>query len=86
MASSLVSMKEVAGHFKVSERLIRNWMKQGRIPKTTYVHIGQTYRYDLDAVSAALLSDLGASETTWDEVSPEDERVVVPDLDLDEDY
>jgi len=86
MASSLVSIKEVAGHFKVSERLIRNWMKQGRIPKNTYVHIGQTYRYDLDAVSVALLSDLSDSETTWDEVSPEDARIVVPDLDLDEDY
>jgi len=88
MTPALVSIREVAQHFMVSERLIRNWMKQGRIPKNTYIHIGQTYRYDLNAVSQALLSDLNedASDTTWDEVSPEDDRVEVPDLDTDEDY
>ena len=88
MTPALVSIREVAQHFMVSERLIRNWMKQGRIPKNTYIHIGQTYRYDLNAVSQALLSDLNedAPDTTWDEVSPEDARVEVPDLDTDEDY
>ena len=88
MTSALVSIREVAQHFMVSERLIRNWMKQGRIPKNTYIHIGLTYRYDLNAVSEALLSDLNedAPDTTWDEVSPEDDRVEVPDLDADEDY
>jgi len=88
MTPALVSIREVAQHFMVSERLIRNWMKQGRIPKNTYIHIGQTYRYDLNAVSQALLSDLNedAPDTTWDEVSPEDGRVEVPDLDTDEDY
>jgi|TARA_R100000951_G_C2626399_1_gene176137 transposase len=88
MTPALVSIREVAQHFMVSERLIRNWMKQGRIPKNTYIHIGQTYRYDLNAVSQALLSDLNedAPDTTWDEVSPEDTRVEVPDLDADEDY
>ena len=66
MTSALVSIREVAQHFMVSERLIRNWMKQGRIPKNTYIHIGQTYRYDLNAVSEALLSDLNedAPDTT----------------------
>jgi len=88
MTPALVSIREVAQHFMVSERLIRNWMKQGRIPKNTYVHIGQTYRYDLNAVSQALLSDLDedAPDKTWDEVSPEDDRVEVPALDADEDY
>ena len=88
MTPALVSIREVAQHFMVSERLIRNWMKQGRIPKNTYIHIGQTYRYDLNAVSQALLSDLNedAPDTTWDEVSSEDDRVEVPDLDTDEDY
>jgi len=89
MTPRLVSIREVAQHFMVSERLIRNWMKQGRIPKNTYIHINQTYRYDLDAVTKALLSEVDedAPSVTWDEVSPEEAAPIeVPDLDTDEDY
>ena len=88
MTPQLVSIKEVAQNFQVSERLIRNWMKQGRIPKNTYLHINQTYRFDLTAVTKALLSERHEDmpSTTWNEVSPEDAHIEIPDLDMDEDY
>ena len=63
MATEFVNVKGVADHFKVSERLIRTWVNQGKIPKNTYVHIQQTYRFDLAAVEAALLADQGGEES-----------------------
>jgi hypothetical protein len=65
MTTEFVNVKGVADHFKVSERLIRTWVSQGKIPKDTYVHIQQTYRFNLAAVEAALLSDQGEEEP-WD--------------------
>tara|TARA_R110000744_G_scaffold266244_1_gene380247 strand:- start:612 stop:950 length:339 start_codon:yes stop_codon:yes gene_type:complete len=65
MLSEFVNVKGVADHFKVSERLIRTWVSQGKIPKDTYVHIQQTYRFDLAAVEAALLADQGTTKE-WD--------------------
>lgn len=62
MLSEFVNVKGVADHFKVSERLIRTWVSQGKIPKDTYVHIQQTYRFNLAAVEAALLADQGGEE------------------------
>ena len=64
MLSEFVNVKGVADHFKVSERLIRTWVSQGKIPKDTYVHIQQTYRFNLAAVEAALLADQGITEDT----------------------
>ena len=62
MLNEFVNVKGVADHFKVSERLIRTWVHQGKIPKDTYVHIQQTYRFNLAAVEAALLADEGGEE------------------------
>jgi|TARA_R110000772_G_scaffold36301_5_gene86948 hypothetical protein len=62
--TEFVNVKGVADHFKVSERLIRTWVGQGKIPKDTYVHIQQTYRFNLAAVEAALLADEGG-EGPW---------------------
>jgi len=62
--TEFVNVKGVADHFKVSERLIRTWVSQGKIPKDTYVHIQQTYRFNLAAVEAALLADEGG-EGPW---------------------
>lgn len=77
MLSEFVNVKGVADHFKVSERLIRTWVSQGKIPKDTYVHIQQTYRFNLAAVEAALLADQGITEDTsvWTDAfsDPEEE-------------
>jgi len=81
MLSEFVNVKGVADHFKVSERLIRTWVSQGKIPKDTYVHIQQTYRFDLAAVESALLADQGTTANTsvWTDAFSDPE--IVEELD-----
>ncbi len=49
-----VPINKVAEHFSVSISTIRLWVRMGRIPKTSYIKIGNTYRFKLSEVSAAL--------------------------------
>ena len=52
--SPFVSLEDVAKHFAVSVSTMRIWVRNGSIPKDTYFKIGQTYRFDLPKVVAAL--------------------------------
>lgn len=54
MAEPFVPIEDVAKHFAVSISTIRAWLRQGHIPKHTYVKIGNTYRFKLPAVDEAL--------------------------------
>jgi excisionase family DNA binding protein len=47
----MVSKKELARHFGVSERTITNWMRTRRV---SYFKLGKTVRFDLARVSAEL--------------------------------
>jgi predicted DNA-binding transcriptional regulator AlpA len=49
-----VPIEECAKHFTVSVSTIRSWIRQGFIPKDTYLKVGLTYRFDLSAIIAAL--------------------------------
>ena len=53
--NEFVSIEDVAKHFTVSVSTARAWVRQGEIPKNTYIKIGKTYRFKLDAVVEALL-------------------------------
>tara|TARA_R100001244_G_C5168645_1_gene131550 strand:- start:1143 stop:1418 length:276 start_codon:yes stop_codon:yes gene_type:complete len=91
MTSPFATLIELAQHFRVSESTIRIWMRTNKVPKGTYVHINQTYRFNLDAVEKALLSDTrkgeNISETTWADASPEEvEKEYTPHFNSDEDY
>lgn len=55
MATEYATIKDVALHFKVSVSTIRNWLRAGTIPATTYIKIGDTYRFNLGLVEEALL-------------------------------
>ena len=55
--NEFVSIEDVAKHFTVSVSTARSWVRQGELPKNTYVKIGKTYRFKLDAVVQALLGD-----------------------------
>lgn len=44
---SLVSIKEISKYFSVSERTVRNWVKEKKIP---YVKIGGTYRFSIKEI------------------------------------
>jgi hypothetical protein len=48
-----VPIEECAKHFTVSVSTIRSWIRQGFIPKDTYLKIGLTYRFDLSAMVQA---------------------------------
>jgi len=52
-----VPIEELAKHFTVSVSTIRAWIRQGAIPKSTYIKVGNTYRFSVDDVSEALLGE-----------------------------
>ena len=56
MVEPFVPIEDVAKHFAVSISTIRAWLRAGHIPQNTYVKIGNTYRFKLPAVAAALLT------------------------------
>jgi excisionase family DNA binding protein len=52
--SPFVTIENLAQYFHVSVSTIRSWVRQGHIPETTYIGLGNTYRFNRDAVAAAL--------------------------------
>lgn len=50
----LIPIEDVAKHFTVSVSTIRAWLRQGYIPRGTYMKLGNTYRFQLSKVVEAL--------------------------------
>lgn len=69
----LVPIEDLAKHFTVSVSTIRTWVRHGMIPKSTYIKAGNTYRFSIPAVVAAL----SAAESE-PEVSPKPPDVPAP--------
>lgn len=72
-----VPIEKVARHFTVSVSTIRAWVRQNKVPSDTYIKVGNTYRFNLDAVEAALVKARSAEEF--------DDRQLELDFDADED-
>jgi excisionase family DNA binding protein len=72
-----VPIEKVARHFTVSVSTIRAWVRQNKVPSDTYIKVGNTYRFNLDAVEAALIKERSAEEF--------DDRQLELDFDTDED-
>jgi|TARA_R110000803_G_scaffold38806_2_gene83815 excisionase family DNA binding protein len=72
-----VPIEKVARHFTVSVSTIRAWVRQDKVPSDTYIKVGNTYRFNLDAVEAALVKARSAEEF--------DDRQLELDFDADED-
>lgn len=51
-----VQIEDVAKHFAVSTATVRTWLRNGTIPKDTYIKVGYIYRFDLPKVVEALTS------------------------------
>ena len=47
-------VEEVADYLSVKVSTIRQWVNKGFIPKSTYIKVGYTYRFNLPAVIEAL--------------------------------
>ena len=54
MAQPFVPIEDLAKHFAVSVSTIRAWVRQGHVPKDTYIKIGNTYRFNKTSVTEAL--------------------------------
>lgn len=56
---------KVADYFQVSISTIRKWVNNGYIPDSTYIKIGEVYRFRLNDVEAALTAatQQGQNET-----------------------
>lgn len=55
-----VPIEDVAKHLSVSVSTIRAWVRQGYIPKATYIKVGNTYRFRLAAVVDHLTNDVSS--------------------------
>lgn len=56
MSEPFVPIEDLAKQFTVSVSTVRAWVRQGYIPKDTYLKIGNTYRFNVPAVVKALSS------------------------------
>ena len=52
----LATIEELAKHFRVSVSTTRAWLRNGHVPQNTYIKVGNTYRFKVAAVEAAMLS------------------------------
>jgi|TARA_R110000824_G_scaffold63208_10_gene166524 excisionase family DNA binding protein len=52
--AAYVPIEDVANHFSVSISTIRGWIRKNHIPDHTYIKVGNTYRFSIDEVVAAL--------------------------------
>ena len=59
MTGPFVPIEDLSKHFSVSVSTIRAWVRQGHIPKNTYIKVGNTYRFSIDDVSTALTTAAG---------------------------
>ena len=75
MNEPFVPIEDLAKHFTVSVSTIRAWVRQGLIPKETYIKVGNTYRFSVSSVVAALTS---APKDDVKEPEPEPETVHAP--------
>jgi len=54
MNEPFVPIEDLAKHFTVSVSTVRAWVRQGLIPKETYIKVGNTYRFNVTKVVNAL--------------------------------
>ena len=53
-AIAYVPIESLSDHLSVKITTIRQWVKQGSIPKCTYIKVGNTYRFNIPEVVEAL--------------------------------
>lgn len=54
MTEKYLPIEDLANHLSVKVSTIRQWVKQGHIPTSSYLKVGQTYRFDIPSVVNAL--------------------------------
>ena len=49
-----VDINRVAEYFGISVSTTRKWLREGHIPDDTYIKVGDTYRFNVEAIEKAL--------------------------------
>ena len=49
-----VDINRVADYFGISVSTTRKWLREGHIPRETYIKAGDTYRFNVEAIEKAL--------------------------------
>lgn len=57
MTQDLSKIEDVAKHFQVSVSTVRAWLRQGRIPDSTFIKLIDTYRFNISKLQDALLAE-----------------------------
>lgn len=60
--SPYVNINTVVDYFQVSISTIRKWVYTGEIPASSYIKVGDIYRFRLDEVEAALASQTNKAQ------------------------
>ena len=76
-----VPLEDLATHFTISPSTARTWVRQGLIPKDTYIKVGNTYRFCIPKVIAALTAN-NTDEQNLPEPATDDGKIPVQ-LELD---
>ena len=67
---NLVDIDEVAKQLKVSVSTVRSWLRANLIPENTYIHVGKTYRFDLNrGIFALMNTDLNETNTVIENIA-----------------
>lgn len=77
-----VPIEKLAAKFCVTIHTIRAWVRQGHIPRSAYVKVGNTYRFSVERVTAALTGG-NIEDPDMDEAVTEEQEVVPVQLELD---
>lgn len=82
MEARYVPIEGVAKYFSISVSTVRSWMRKGEIPANTYIKVGSTYRFNIDALDTALTSTPHTpEETNFGWLAPDDTFTVNANVD-----
>lgn len=57
MSKAFKTAEEMASHLSITVVTLREWVRKGYIPASTYIKIGNTYRFNLELVTQAMLAE-----------------------------
>ena len=71
--SPYVNINTVVDYFQVSISKIRKWVYTGEIPASSYIKVGDIYRFRLNEVEAALASKTNKAQKEASKTNSEGE-------------
>ena len=75
-----VTLEELAEHVGVKVSTVRQWVKRGFVPRSTYIKAGNTYRFCVEDVVIALRKEEPEEAEGQHEEQPESAKVVTKQM------